>query len=214
MNFFQRFFEFFKVLNLKRRVKKLNNIKEKTKDIHPFFEDGVDYEFDFNSPKSELELEIEKVLEDCNWNQKLILEYIKSNGTPVHIFKLAGKILDKIGEHEGFITPVLGFRALFLNLIVNHKISFETESMFVMSRVPDDIYIIIYEFYKWYSYKRGLLGYDIRTQNLFKKVWLLEDEENLEKLGLKQMMNLKEAIKRDFEAINFVKRIASERGDD
>ena len=211
MSIFQNFFNFFKILNIKNRLNKLNDIKDKSQGANSLVEDGVEFEVDYNSPKSQIDIEVENLINECDFNPKLIIEYIKSNGTPVHIFRLWGKILDKIGEHEGFITPNLGFKALWLNLMINHKVSFETEPMFVISKIPDDIYLLIYEFYKWYSYKKGLPGYDIKTQIIFKKVWLLEQDENIDKLGLKQVGNLQEAIKRDFEAISFAKRIAKEK---
>ena len=195
------FFNFFKKSD--KKEKDLIDKKTLLKD-----ENGID--FDYNSPKSQTDLEVEEILHECNFNPKLILEYVKSFDTPIYISGFSERILEFLGEKEGFITPFLGIKAFWLNLFLKQKISFEFEESFIMKKIPDDIYKVIYEFYKWYSYRKKLPGYDNKTQALFRKIWILEEDENIDKLGYKEILNLKEAITRDMEAINFVERLAYE----
>ena len=100
-----------------------------------------------------------------------LLDYIEKNGTKVYRIKNADRILAAIGEQEGFITPLKGFRALYLNLTLNKTFSFQTDEMFVLRNLPVNIYIMAHQFYKWYGWEIKIPGYDDATQDKFKRIW-------------------------------------------
>jgi hypothetical protein len=52
-----------------------------------------------------------------------------------------------------------------------------------------------------------LSGYEEETQEMFKEVFELCETSKIETLNYEEIMNLKSAIKRDIEAINFVKKM-------
>lgn len=155
-------------------------------------------------------LKIKKIVEQYLDNPKKIFEYIKGAKTSIIINKNADKILAFIGEDEGFIYPKKGLKALYLNLLLNNKISFSTNDMFVMRSYDINIYALIYQFYNWYCYKMKLDGFEIKTQEKFKHVFKYCETSKINELSFEEILNMKSAIKRDIEAIDFVKEIVSD----
>ena len=145
-----------------------------------------------------------------------LLDFVKNDGTPVYKSPHADTLLWLIGEEEGFITPLRGAKALFLNLALaifaNKKFtfSFSTEGLFFLRDLPLDIYIMSHEFYKWYGYKMKLPGYDYSTQEKFKRVYKTLSDTEISKFSLADVLSVKEAIARNVESINFVINIAKE----
>ena len=151
---------------------------------------------------------IEKLIENhINEPQKLF-DYIKGAKTPIYKIKNADKILAKINEQEGFILPKKGLKALYLNLILNKKIAFETSEIFVLRSYDVNIYAFIYQFYNWYCYKIKLSGFENDTQEYFKHIFEICETNKIDLLNYEEILNLKSAIKRDIEAIDFVKKMA------
>lgn len=147
---------------------------------------------------------VEKILEKYSADPIKLLEYIKGGNTPVYIKNDADKILSCIKEEQGFISPKKGLEALYLNLVLNKKIAYETPEMFIIN-ANFSSYLFVYEFYKWYCYKTGIKGYEKETQIKFKKVFNFSESSKLEELTYDDIIELKTAIKRDIEAIDFVK---------
>lgn len=139
-----------------------------------------------------------------------LLEYIQKSGTKVVKLPCADKILSFVNEEEGFITPRSGLEALYLNFILNKKISFKTSEMFVLRDLPLNIYVMSHQFHKWYAYKMGLPGYDEASQEKFKRVFEFSDSKKAQELSYSEVMALKEAVKRDMEAIDFVLELSKE----
>lgn len=162
-----------------------------------------------NSEKANKE-KIEKIVQQYLNNPKKIFEYIKGAKTPVVIDKRAKNKLAFINEFEGLIYPQKGFKALYLNLIFNNKLSFKTNEMFIMSSYDVNIYALIYQFYNWYCFKMKLSGYEAKTQEKFKHVFEFCETEKINELDFDEILNLKSAIKRDVEAIDFVKKVVSD----
>lgn len=150
---------------------------------------------------------VERILDKYKSDPKKLIEYIKGANTPIYLVKNPNKILSKIHEEEGFIMPQKGISALYLNIVLNKKISFETPEMFVISK-DFSSYLFAYEFYKWYSYKTGVKGYEAETQIKFKKVFNFCETSKIHDLTFDEIIELKNAIKRDVEAIEFVKNYA------
>ncbi|MBR2068255.1 MAG: hypothetical protein IJ877_00700 [Candidatus Gastranaerophilales bacterium] len=147
---------------------------------------------------------VEKIIQKYSSDPKKLIEYIKGAKTQIHVIKKPEKLLSKIGEEAGFITPLKGIKALYLNLLLNKKISFKTPEMFVIDK-DFSSYLFCYEFYKWYCYKTGIKGYDIKSQEKYKKVFNYCETSKIEDLTFDEIIELKTAIKRDIEAIEFVK---------
>ena len=150
-------------------------------------------------------------------NPEAILQFIESEGTAVIRAKYIEKVLKLIGEKEGFITPIKGFKALFLSLMISIlsplkiKIGFYTPAMFIVQDRPLNIYILAHQFHHWLAYCKNMPGYEENTLNNFKNIWSSNcGEANINGLSINEILSLKEAVARDMEAINFVKEISLE----
>lgn len=140
-----------------------------------------------------------------------LFNYVEGAGTKVFKKKNADKFLAKINEDEGFILPQRGLKALYLNLFLNKKIAFETPEYFILRNFNVNIYALCYQFYNWYCYKMNLDGYDLKTQENFKHVFEICETKKVTTLTYEEILNLKAAIKRDIEAIDFVINLAKEK---
>ena len=155
--------------------------------------------------KEKLETEIFNILKTYDYEPKRILEYIEKQGTKVYYLSEAKKILYPIRENEGFICPACGAKAIYLSLTINKKLKFNTEGMFVLSKGEINKYYFIYHFYNWFAYKNGINGLDSKSQELLKK-YLFTDSDTKE-LQLDEIYKLKDAIKQDKSAIEFVVKL-------
>lgn len=151
---------------------------------------------------------IEKIINSFLNEPKKFFDYISGAGTQVHIKKNADKFLSKIGEFEGFILPKTGASALYLNFFLNKKISSKTKEMFVISSYNVNPYAIAYQFYNWYCYKMGLDGYQVEAQEKLKHVFEICESTKINSLSYSEVLELKSAVKRDIEAIEFVQKLA------
>lgn len=161
----------------------------------------------YNQDKANKE-KIEGIIEKYINNPEKFFDYIKGAKTSVYRIKHADKILAKINEQEGFILPKKGLSALYLNLVLNKKISFETKEMFVLRNGELNTYAFIYQFYNWYCYKMKLSGFENDTQERFKHIFEICETDKINSLSYEEILNLKSAIKRDIEAIDFVKKMS------
>lgn len=152
--------------------------------------------------KQELEAKITNILKTYNYNPPRILEYIKSQGTNVTYIKDAKKLLNPIGENEGFIYPCKGAKALYLSLGVNKKFAFKTDEMFVLSEGEINKYYFIYHFYNWFAFKNNISGMDSESQELLRK--FLFTNSDTKELQLDDIYKLKDAIRQDKASIEFV----------
>ena len=139
-------------------------------------------------------------------NPQKMLDYIKSTGTKVYIIKNNSKLLKNLGEEDGFILPAEGVKAAALYWGVEHKFTLKTPAMFVFREEMLDEYYILQQFYKWYSYRSGLPGFDTKTQNIFKKY--MTKGYDITKLTLEDTLKLQEAVARDTEATDFAIEVA------
>ena len=156
------------------------------------------------------EEKIEKILNKYLKNPTELFKYIEGASTTVVKSKLAPKILSYLGEEEGFILPKKGLKAFILNLVFNKKLSTKTNEMFIVSSFNVNEYIMTYQFYNWYCYKMKLSGFEDDTQEKFKNIFELT-EEDIKELSFEEILELKGAIKRDIEAIDFVKKFAQKQ---
>lgn len=152
--------------------------------------------------KQELEYKITNILKTYEYNPLRILDYIKSQGTEVKFLKDAKKILNPIGENEGFIYPYNGSKALYLSLAVNKKFAFNTDEMFILSKGDINKYYFIYHFYNWFAFKNNISALDAEAQDLLKKY--LFTPSDTKELQLAEIYKLKDAIRQDKASIEFV----------
>lgn len=155
--------------------------------------------------KQQLEEEINLILKQYNYEPKKILEYIEGQGTKVYFVEKASKLLNPIGENEGFISPATGSLALYLSLATEKKPSFKTNEMFILSKGEINKYYFIYHFYNWFAFKHNIAGLDAELQKLLKKY--LFGEGDTKELQLAEIYKLKDAIKQDKASIEFVVKL-------
>ena len=161
-----------------------------------------------------MDAEVKNIVKSCLTNPELLLKFIEQQGTPVYKVVHADKILAGINEEEGFITPLKGFKALYLNfmtgLLAQKKLylSFNSGAMFVLRNGEINIYYMLHQFHKWYGFKKNLPGYDEKAQKLFKEN--LENMSDTKEMTVEEILALKEAIARDTQAANFVIQLAKE----
>ncbi len=144
------------------------------------------------------------IMKSCENNPQKYIEYIEAQGTKVFRIKNAEQILKKINEEQGLITELKGKKALYLNFILKGSFAFEFKPAIVMSFGEVEPYYMLREFYKWYSLKIGLPGFNFEAQENFKKYLKNPNDKSIKNLNYKSMLELKEAIARDREANEFV----------
>ena len=147
-------------------------------------------------------------------NPEKLIEYIESQGTKVYRIKNATALLEKIQEHTGFITPLEGPKAMYINTLTSRGVGVSSPAMFIISDDKDtDYYMFLREFYLWYSMQKGLDGFEFKTQETFKKYMNSKKNPtlNTNKLKYEEMGALKEALKRDNEATDFVMNLVRQK---
>ena len=186
--------------SLHRTLGVKNNSKRKK-----FFSSGCLLSLDSvaDSEKQKMEEELALILKTAQYNPTEVLEYIKKHDTEVFYIDNA-RSLNSIGENEGFIYPQKGSKALYLSLLVTTKFRLKTKEMFILTKGEINKYYFIYHFYNWYAFKHGIAGLDTESQELLKKYLFDAKEEDFNKLQLSDIYKLKDAIKQDKSAIEFV----------
>lgn len=154
------------------------------------------------SEKQQLEEELNLLLKKYDYEPEELLKYIKTQGTKVIRLDNASKILNPIAENEGFIYPASGAKALYISLAAEKNARFKTDEMFILSKGSINKYYFIYHFYNWYAFKHNIEGLDSESQQLLKK-FLFEDSDT-KTLQLSEIYKLKDAIRQDKAAIEFV----------
>lgn len=191
---------------LRYRLNKTIGIKSNSKRKQHFYAGNlVDLSTLADAEKQKLEDEITLLLKNYDFEPEKILEYIKNQGTKVYYIDNASKILNPIGENEGFIYPARGSKALYLALVTNNKIQLKTDEMFLLSKGEINKYYFIYHFYNWYAFKHNIAGMEPEAQELLKK-YLFESADTKE-LQLAEIYQLKDAIRQDKAAIEFVVKL-------
>ena len=155
--------------------------------------------------REKLERELTDILTKYDYNPEMILKYVESTGTDVIYIANASKILNPIGENEGFIYPTRGAKALYLSLAAKKRASFKTKGMFILSGGNINKYYFIYHLYNWFAYKNNIAGMDVESQELLKK-YLFTNSDTKE-LQLSEIYKLKDAIRQDKASIEFVVKL-------
>lgn len=174
--------------------------------------DSAKFSSQTDKNKERLEFEVKNILKKYQNNPEELLNFVERKGTKVYKIPFAKQILGKIGYEEGFIVGQKGLYALYLNLITTLlssekiKFSLKTKPMFVVGLHVDD-YTIIQSFHKWYASKLKLPGFEQATQENIQK-FLKIPSSQIETLSIEEIIDLKEAISRERESIDFVVNFA------
>lgn len=195
---------------LTRSLNKTLGIKNTSK-RKKYFQNGCSLTFNTlaDTEKSKMEEELSIILKSSNFEPLEILKYIQAHGTKVFYIDNA-RSLYSIGENEGFIYPQKSYKALYLALLTEKKISFKSDAMFILTKGEINKYYFIYHLYNWYAYSHNIEGLDTESQELLKKYLYSSNEEDFSKLQLADIYKLKDAIKQDKAAIEFVFKLCQQ----
>lgn len=158
--------------------------------------------------KQKLENDVKIILKKCNNNPEKLIEFIESKGTKVYRFKNAQKMFGSVSQELGFVPETKGLRAFILSLITEHKLAGQTRAMFVLDSENIDSFWFIQQFYKWYAMKLGMKGYDAKSQEAFNGFLYNNSDAKIKSLSVDEILDIKDAIARDVESINFVMELA------
>lgn len=191
---------------LRHRLSKTIGAKNRSKSKRHY---GNGFVLDLNTmaetEKQKLEEELTLILKRYDYNPEEILKYIENQGTKVYRVKDAAKILNPIGENEGFIYPEKHMKAIYILLSLGRPPALKTDEMFIISEGSINKYYFIYHFYNWYAYKHGIAGMDRESQDLLKK--FLFTDTDTKTLQLSEIYQLKDAIREDKASIEFVVKL-------
>ncbi|MGD9580486.1 MAG: hypothetical protein AB7V50_03880 [Vampirovibrionia bacterium] len=150
-------------------------------------------------------------------NVRGLLEFIERRGTKVIAHKNADKVIKLFGEIEGFIPPVKGIRAKLLTLALkiigawDDPLTDETPPLFVFGEKEPPMGYMVHQIHHWLSFNKGLPGYTEETMNNFKKIFDPSfGVEDVMRMSKQEIIELREAIARDQEALDFVQKMAAE----
>ncbi len=153
---------------------------------------------------------VSTIIKKVDCNPEDLLNYVKAANTPVYKINNADKLLNLIQEEEGLIYEQEGLTALYLSLITGQGIKLKTPPMFVMRDGEIDKYYLLHHFYRWFSIKSNLPGFEYNIQKKFKQFLMDDSDETIKKFTMEDIIGLKEAIARDQEATEFVLQYTKE----
>lgn len=152
----------------------------------------------------EVKENVSSIVKKTNCNPDELLAYVKAAKTPVYKIANADKILNLIKEEEGLIYEKHGIEAFYLSMVTGRGISFKTPAMFVLRDGMIDKFYMLHNFYRWYSLKSGLPGFEPNVQQNFKTFLFDNSDDAMKRFSMEEIISLKEAIARDQEATAFV----------
>lgn len=197
----------------KKNIKENNSFKGNT------ISDGARLEIKSNVEllKSEVETISLKIVKKYFGDIDKTLKIVQKKGIKVYKTKFAVKLLKNVNEKQGFLTPLQGFKAFYINfifsLLCEHKFVFKmkTEPMFIFSSSVIDTFFLAAQIYRFVSFRKNMPGYEIDVQEKFKKIYKNPNQKNFESLTAGEIFALKEAIARDVEAVDFAEKLHKEQ---
>ena len=201
----------------KRRLKKMLKLYSKTKagnDLSKtIISDGADVTLNSKGKAliEQVRDNVKVIVEQTECDGQKLLGYIKASDTKVYTVMNAEKLLKNINEEEGFISEKKGFDALYLSFITLSGLKLKTEPMFVFGKSNPERYLVLYGFYKWYSMRSGLGGFEYEVQKKYNKFMKNINAASVKALPLDEIAGLQEAIARDSEATDFVLNYEKEK---
>ena len=166
--------------------------------------------------KQKIYEEVKKVVVDYFNTPEKLIQYMKARGCKVYRIKNAEKLLAYIHEEEGFISPLKGYKALFVNLLISlcssekMNLKMSSRELFIFDEKGTEIYTIARAYFKYVGFKNQLPGYDYKSQETFKKMYQKKNTPApFNNCSINDMYACKEAISRDLESINFTVQTTS-----
>ena len=210
-SFVQKIKQFFTLLKAKNIRRKLVDI---LKALNPsgrsIYSDSADLSVESSKEqKRELKENILTIIKNTNCECEKLLNYIQAAGTDVHYLANAKKLLTPIKEEPGLISEQKGFEAVYLSFLTERRFKFYTKPMFIVDKNYNDKYTILHSFYKWYSMKSGMPGFEYEVQKKLKQ-YIRSNGIDVKGLNLDEVGVLQQAIQRDQEATDFVLEYANE----
>lgn len=201
-DFFRKFIE----KTLSKKSKKTSKITSKKT-----FSEAASFELtgEVEKTKAKLENGMQIILKKFGDNPEALLTFVEKSGTEVYRLASADKFLRLIGTEQGFVIPTDGFRSFYINTIIaafagkGVKFSTKTEPKFILNKNQPEKYFMIQQFYKWYAKKLNLPGFEPETQDTLQK-FMNSSDEDIKNLSVEEILELKEAIARDVESIDFI----------
>ena len=170
---------------------------------------SINFSLELEKNKNTIKEEIKRLAKRYIENPSALLDIAAEKGAKTYFVKKADIRLGIIKEQEGFILPKKGIEGFYLNLIGPKKISNKSKAMFIFEDKDPDIYTILYNFYKWYSYEKGLPGFTGEYADKIKNLDELE-KMNFDNLTYDEIIGLKQAIERDKDALDFATTVVQE----
>lgn len=204
--------------NLLNYIKKIFNNKKTSlsKQKNNFFLESISYDFSNINKESKINKinsDLNKIIKSFKSNDDII-NYLKKHNIKVYKVPFAQKVLNLINENQGFILENSGFCGLFINLITDYKFSFNSKRMFIIDKNNYDFYDFLHQFYLWYSCDTFLNKQTAanKSKKNFNKIYNSLDDNSINSLSYEEILELKDLIFQDIEAIKFVVQ-ASEKID-
>ncbi len=147
---------------------------------------------------------VTEIVKNVDGNPDKLLDYVKAAGTPVYRISSADKFLNLILEEEGILYEKKGYEALYLSFITTGKFSWYTPPMFLLRNGEIDKEFLLHSFYRWYSLKSNLPGFEYEIQKKFKESLFDKSGKAIKRFSLEDIIAIKEAVARDQEATDFV----------
>jgi len=97
-----------------------------------------------------------------------------------------------------------------LSLLTGRNFVLKTDEMFILSKGNINKFYFIYHLYNWYAYKHGISGVDSDSVFMLNKYLFNATDEEINKLPLADIYKLKDAIKQDKDAIEFVFKLCKD----
>lgn len=198
-------------LSSKKRHEERKRMQENLKDCRSFA-DGASFDgkkFEVEKLKSEVENYAKKIVKANFSDIEKTLELLKQENVRVLRFKSATDILSIIKEKQGFIPPLKGFEAYYLNFCIgvfcDKKFVFKSvsEPMFIFNTNEMDVCFLAAQIYKYVAFKMKMSGFEHPVRSNYKKIYYAPKVSEIEKLTAGDIFAIKDAISRDVEAVDF-----------
>lgn len=205
-------------LSVKKEKAAVKQIKESANTKFKFNEAAS---LKIETKTNELRTQVEKISKNIisrnSYDIEKTLEYLKTKNVRVVRFASATKILSKIREKQGFILPLYGFQAFYLNffigLIYDKKLVFKQSSdpIFIFNSDDKmDIFFLSAQIYKFVAFRKNMPGFDYNVQKKFKRIYGSPKMSEIQKLTAGEILSMKEAIARDVESVDFAMSLQNE----
>ena len=166
--------------------------------------------------KNEVERISEKIVKKYFGDIDKTIQILESKKIRVYRTRFVVDILKNINEKQGFILPLKGFKAFYLNFIISllcdKKLVFKstTDSMFIFHTKPIDKFFLASQVYRFVAFRKKMPGFEYDVQEKFKKIYKSPKASDFNMLTAGEIFALKEAIARDVESVDFAVKLNQE----